>query len=96
MKRSARWARVPAVKDVILMAALAVGLATLVTTHVALAGRIFLRQRPRWRGLVAFVVPPLALLWAVRAGWRVMAAIWVGSIAIYLVALIAALAGART
>ncbi len=78
------------------MAVLALGLATLVTTHVALAGRIFMRQRPRWRGIVALVVPPLALIWALRAGWRAIAAIWIGAITLYVIALVAALAGART
>jgi hypothetical protein len=87
---------VRAVKNAILMAALALGLATLVTTHVALAGRIFLRQRPRWRGLVALVVPPLALIWALRAGWKATAALWVGAIAVYVMALVAALAGTPT
>jgi hypothetical protein len=84
------------VKNAILMAALVLGFATLVTTHVYLAGRILLRQRPRWRGLVAFVVPPLALIWALRAGWKAAAAVWVGAIAIYLMALVAALTGAPT
>ncbi len=80
-------------KDAILMAALAIGLATLVTTHVAIAGRILLRQRPWWRGLVAFVVPPLGLFWAIRAGWRVTAGLWIGSILVYVIAVVTALAG---
>lgn len=83
-------------KDAILTVALAVGLATLITVHVALAGRLFFSQRPRWRGLVALVVPPLAVIWAFRAGWRATAFLWLGSVAVYLIALITALAGART
>jgi hypothetical protein len=84
------------VKDAILMAALFLGLATLVTAHVALVWRLFFRQEPRWRGLVALVVPPLAVVWGLRAGWKVNAAIWVGAVAVYLMALVVALAGART
>ncbi len=82
-------------RDFILTAALLVGFATLVTVHVAVAGRLVLRQRPRWRGLVAFFVPPLGLIWALRAGWRAMAVVWVGAVAIYVMALVAALAAAR-
>jgi hypothetical protein len=78
-------------RNAILLAGLVLGLATFITTHVALAGRIFLRQRPRWRGLVALVVPPLAPIWALRAGWRVSAAIWIGAIALYVIALVASL-----
>jgi hypothetical protein len=83
------------VKDLILMAALTLGLATLVTTHVSLAWRLF-RLQPRWRGLVALVVPPLGLIWALRAGWKRTAGLWLGAVAVYLVALVAALAGVRT
>jgi hypothetical protein len=79
------------VKDAIITAALVLALATLITTHVGLAGRLVIRQRPRWRGLVALVVPPLGLIWALRAGWTVLAGLWIGSLAIYVVALVAAL-----
>jgi hypothetical protein len=78
-----------------LMGALALGLATLITVHVSLVWRFF-RQRPRWRGLVALVVPPLAVIWAFRAGWKASAALWLGAVGVYLAALIVSLAGART
>lgn len=84
-----------AVKDAIITAVLILSPATLITTHVALAGRLLLRQRPRWRGLVGLVVPPLAVIWALRAGWNRIAAVWLGSVAVYVAALLAALAGAR-
>jgi hypothetical protein len=83
------------VKDLILMAALTLGLATLITTHVSLVWRLF-RLKPRWRGLVALLVPPLGVIWALREGWKRTAGLWIGAVAVYLVALIAALAGART
>jgi hypothetical protein len=81
------------VKDAIVTAGLGLGLATLITTHVALAGRLFLRQRPRWHGLVAFVVPPLAVIWALRAGWKGTAMLWLGAVAVYTASLVVALAG---
>lgn len=70
--------------------ALLVGFAALVTAHVALAARLVLRGRPRWRGLVALVVPPLGVIWALRAGWYRLAATWIGAVLVYVVALIAA------
>jgi hypothetical protein len=77
------------------MAAFALGLATLITVHVSLVWR-FLWLRPRWRGLVALVVPPLAVIWAFRAGWKRSATLWVGAVCVYLAALIVSLAGVRT
>jgi hypothetical protein len=78
------------VKDGIIYAGLILGFATLVTAHFALAGRMFLRQRPRWRGLVALVVPPLGVIWALKAGWRKLAFTWMAALVVYVVALIAA------
>jgi uncharacterized membrane protein YgaE (UPF0421/DUF939 family) len=77
------------VRDGIITGALVLGLSTLITVHVALAFRLLLRQRPRWRGLVALVVPPLAVIWALRAGWKGIAAAWLGAVAVYVAALIA-------
>ncbi len=81
-------------KDTLITVALAVGLATLITAHVALSVRLFLRGRPRWKGLVGLVIPPLAVIWAFRAGWRATAALWLGAMAVYAIALTVALAGA--
>jgi hypothetical protein len=78
------------VKDIVILAALILGFATLITAHVVIASRLALRERPRWRGLVALVVPPLAVLWAFRAGWRRTAAVWIGAVLVYVVALVAA------
>jgi hypothetical protein len=77
------------VKDLILTVVLVLALATFVTAHVALAWRLFSR-RPRWRGLAGFVVPPLAVIWAFRNGWKGTAGLWLGAVGVYLVALIAA------
>lgn len=77
-------------RDAIITAALVLGLATLITAHVALSARLVLRQRPRWRGLVALVVPPLAVIWGLKAGWNKLAALWLGAVGVYVVALMAA------
>ena len=82
-------------KDAIITVALVLAFATLITVHVALAARLFLRQRPRWRGLVGFVVPPLAVIWAFKAGWKGTAILWLGAVAVYVVALLAAFASAH-
>ncbi|APR83305.1 Hypothetical protein A7982_08654 [Minicystis rosea] len=77
-------------KDAIITITLVLSLATLITTHVGLSARLILRERPRWRGLIALVVPPLAVIWALRAGWRGIASVWLGAVGIYVVALLAA------
>jgi len=84
------------VKDPLIFGALCLGLATLITVHVALSARLLLRARPRWKGPVALVVPPLAVIWAFREGWKATALLWLGSMAVYTIALTVALAGART
>jgi hypothetical protein len=78
------------VRDILVIVPVILGFATLVTVHVAIAARLALRERPRWRGLVALVVPPLAVVWALRAGWRRTAAVWIAAVLVYVVALIVA------
>lgn len=78
-----------AVKDAFITAGLVVGLATLITVHVALAARLVLRQRPRWRGLVAFWVPPLAVIWGFQAGFARLATTWLAALGVYVAALLA-------
>jgi hypothetical protein len=69
-------------RDVVVLVGLLVAFATLVTVHVAIVfGLAF--QEPRWRALVALVVPPLAPYWALRGGMRVRGGIWVASILLY-------------
>lgn len=77
-------------RDAVAVIALLLAFATFVTTHIAIAVRLTWIGRPRWRGPVALVVAPLAPIWALRAGWRRSAAIWVGSLAIYAITLVLA------
>jgi hypothetical protein len=78
-------------RDIVVEATLILAFATLVTVHIFVAARLALRARPRWRGLVAFAVPPLAPIWGLREGWRRSATLWVGALVVYLVALLAAI-----
>jgi hypothetical protein len=69
-------------KDATVVSGLVLAFATLVTVHVAivlgLAGR-----DPRWRALVAFVLPPLAPYWALRDGMFKRGSVWIGSVVLY-------------
>lgn len=77
-------------KDAIVLGLLLVSFATFVTAHVAISVRLLLQPGSRWRGPVALVAAPLAPLWAFRRGWRTSAALWLGAVVLYAIALIAA------
>jgi hypothetical protein len=77
------------VKDAVLVAAVVLTCALLVTLHVTIACGL-LRRPPRWRGAVAFVVAPLAPYWAWRARMRARAAIWAVALLAYVAARVAA------
>lgn len=68
---------------------LGLSFAALCTLHVALGARLSIRK-PRWRGPVAIVVPPLGIIWAYREGLRRHAAGWLAACAIYFVARVVA------
>jgi hypothetical protein len=74
--------------DLFLIFVLAGSFGLLVTAHVALAVGLLLRS-PRWRGLVALVVPPLALYWGWEAQMRLRAALFALGLATYAMALTA-------
>jgi hypothetical protein len=76
-------------RDAIVVGLLVLAFATLVTAHVTLALGL-MRRAPRWHGLVALVVPPLAPWWAWRDSMRVRGAIWVAAAIAYAAALAAA------
>ena len=69
----------------LLGAALAFGL--LITAHVVLAASLAIERRPRWRGLVALLVPPLAPYWGMEERMRLRSALWPAAAAAYVVAL---------
>jgi hypothetical protein len=69
-------------RDALLFGGIVVAFATLVTAHVAIVWSLA-KLHPRWRALVAFVVPPLAPYWALRSGMVVRGGIWIGSVILY-------------
>jgi hypothetical protein len=69
----------------LLFTAFAFGL--LVTAQVALVVSLALRP-PRWRALLAFLVPPLAVYFGWRERLRAWASVWLGSLAAYATALL--------
>jgi hypothetical protein len=91
MLRRGSYTTLRFVKDYLLLAVLVLSFATVVTVHVAIAARLVLARRPRWRGLIALAVPPLAPLWAYREGWRRSATLWLAGVLAYLVGRIASL-----
>jgi len=62
--------------DLVLTLALAIAAALWFTVHVALSVGL-LRRHPRWRGLVGFVVAPLAPVFGFGARLRVRSVLWV-------------------
>ncbi|MCA9598616.1 MAG: hypothetical protein KC776_35135 [Myxococcales bacterium] len=74
--------------DFVLLASLVGSFALLVTVHVALIAGLTARH-PRWRGAVAFLVPPLAPYWGMEEGMKRRAALWLVALCVYVVARIA-------
>jgi hypothetical protein len=76
-------------RDVVIAALLVFGFAAFVTTHVWLAARLIMRMKPRIRGLLALVVPPLAPIWGYREGFRRGAVLWLVTLGAYVLARLA-------
>jgi hypothetical protein len=62
-------------RDVVIFGALVAAFAVLATAHVTIAVGL-LRRRRRWRSLVALVVAPLALYWAIRERMTARSVAW--------------------
>ncbi|HTQ08401.1 MAG TPA: hypothetical protein VMI54_31315 [Polyangiaceae bacterium] len=80
-----------ALVDLTLLLLPPLSLGLLVTAHLAIAVGL-LGQSPRWRAFVALLVPPLAVVWGLRAGMTIWCRVWLGAAAAYAVTLVAALA----
>ncbi len=76
-------------RDMIVVAAVIVAFAALVTAHVLIVGGLA-RRKPRARALVALVVFPLAPVWAMKERMRVRAVAWLLFAALYVGARVAA------
>lgn len=60
------------------------GFASLVTLHVTLSTLLF-THAPRWHGLVALVVPPLAPFWGFQVGRKKLAIAWIVAFVVYVI-----------
>jgi hypothetical protein len=76
-------------RDATVLAVLLVAFACLVTAHLTLVFGLS-RRTPRWRGLVALVIAPLAPWWGWRERMRARGAAWAAAAVVYLVALVLA------
>ena len=72
-------------RDLVSVVLLVVAFATLVTAHVAITYGLA-RRPPRWRAAAGFVIPPLGAYWAWQEKMKVRVGIFVGALALYLVA----------
>ena len=75
-----------------MLSALLLSFATLATTHIAIAARLVLKARPRYRGLVVLLIPPLAPVYAYQQQWRKMCWLWVGAVVAYAITVAIAVA----
>lgn len=76
--------------DLALYIVLVVALAAFVTAHVGLSAALVIGHKPRWRGLVALVVPPLAPVWGFVTKRRIGSILWCAFLAIYVAARVVA------
>jgi len=79
-------------KDMILVGALVLACAIFITVHVTIAFGL-LRRHPRWRAPLAFVIAPLAPIFAWREHMRIRAGLWTGALVLYVVVRILASRG---
>jgi hypothetical protein len=73
----------------VIFGAMVVTLAAFFTLHVALSA-VLLGHKPRWRALVAFLVPPLAPVFGLRTGHKRLAIGWFLLLGLYVIARVAA------
>jgi hypothetical protein len=78
--------------DLAILLGLCLSLGLLAASHVALVAGLFGRA-PRLRGLLAFVLPPLAPIWGLQARMRLRSGLWLAAFAVHVLCLIAASIG---
>jgi hypothetical protein len=71
-------------QDAVVVAALVVAFAILVTAHVSL-GVGLARRAPRWQCALALVALPLAPWWGWRQRMRIRSVVWVVAAVVYAV-----------
>jgi hypothetical protein len=75
--------------DYALLALISASVGLFVVAHVTLVIGLTARG-PWWRGLVAFLVPPLAAFWGYEAKLRGRVTLWVATLVVYLASVTAA------
>lgn len=78
--------------DLALMFGLATSLGVLLASHVALSAGLAVRG-PWHRGLLAFLVPPLAPLWGYHGKLHTRALVWIVATVVHVACLTAAAIG---
>ncbi len=66
------------------LALLALPFAVFITAHVSLVYGL-LMQKPRWHGVAALLIWPVAPIWGLQSGLRYRSAIWIVSLMAYAV-----------
>jgi hypothetical protein len=72
-------------RDVIVLLLMVLGLGILFTAQVRLVFVLVFFEKPRWRGLLALLLPPLAPWFGWRAGRRWNAGVWLFAALLYAV-----------
>ncbi len=76
-------------KDLVTVALVVVAFATFITAHVAITYGLAKRP-PRWRAAAGFIVPPLGAYWGWQEKMKARVGIFVGALALDLVARVVA------
>lgn len=76
--------------DLALYIVLVTALAAFVTAHIGLSATLVFAHKPRWRGLVALVVPPLAPVWGFVAKRWIWSGMWCAFLVLYVAARVVA------
>jgi len=75
--------------ELAIMLTLVSSFAILCSAHVALALGLT-RKKPRWKGALALLLPPLAPYWGYGAKMHLRAVLWVTAFCVYVLALVMA------
>lgn len=69
--------------DAVVLGLMVFGFGLFVTAQVRLVIVLLFAGKPRWHGLAAFLVPPLAPFYGWKAGRKINAAAWVFALVLY-------------
>ena len=78
--------------DLAILLTLVLSFGILVTVHVWLAVALG-RQKPWWRGPVAFIVAPLAPYWGLTSRLKTLSVVWLTALCTYGLSLLVSMTG---